>query len=198
MGNSVYAFYSNANITGTITDVIMGNVSKGFNSGTNFSEGDITGTITNIIMGDVDYAFFSTGEINSTISNIIMGNVANYSFYVDNFFSVLGGDISGTISYVKSNGPIYTENSLSVDPYEGSFKAKLINCEFDCRGKATVVINKVGSSSIIERCKLLSDSSPTISAPGSTNVYILYTIINNGNTNITIQPVTNNYNLSTW
>jgi hypothetical protein len=113
-----------------------------------------------------------------------MGNCGN-SFKTDS------GDITGKINYVKSNGNIVTA---------GSFTGELLNCEFDCRGKSTTVINEVSSTAVIERCKLLSDlgpTFPTISSSTPVNVQILYTIINNGTNNITPIPATN-YNLSTW
>jgi hypothetical protein len=184
MGNVVgVAFLPYGNFDqAIITDIIMGN----FGLGAFYSPGKIRGgIINNITMGDGDNAFYSGESIESTISNIITGDV-NYSFY-----SV--SSISSKISYVKSNGPIFISGT-------GNFSSELLDCELDCRGKTTTVINKVSSVARIERCKLLSDSGyPTISATASgTPVQILYTVINDTLTNISATPSTNNYNIYTW
>ena len=106
-----------------------------------------------------------------------MNDVGNDSFNASS-------NITARISYVKSNGRIYTANE---------FKGKLINCELDCRGKSTPAINNVGGSNIaiIERCKLLSDSGFTTIdrvSPGTTGAQILYTITNEG-INANILPI---------
>jgi glycosyltransferase involved in cell wall biosynthesis len=111
-------------------------------------------------------SLFSVNDISGKISNIIM-SVNNYAFYT-------GTSLTGIISYVKANGPIYTINEL---------KGKLINCELNCIGKSVPVINNVSGNggAIIERCKLLSDNVGAGTIRGSTvTAQILYTITNYG------------------
>jgi hypothetical protein len=136
-------------------------------------------------MGAVsNHGFYANGNISGTISNVTMLNVSTASFAAVN-------NISSKISYVKSNGKITA----------GTFSGQLLDCEFDLRGKATAIITTLSSDAIIERCKLLTDSSVnTISAPfPDTPVQILYTFINSTYTNISPTPSTNNYNIyTTW
>jgi hypothetical protein len=201
---------SGGDISGIITNIIMGNVNRAFFAAsgtmsaiiTNIIIGNInqeafraifgiSGIITDVIMGDVPKAFLVDGDLSNgisgtlagTISNIIMGDCGN------SFGSI--GDITSTISYVKSNGNFFQT---------GNFSGKLLDCEFDLRTKNRPVIGTVSSAAIIERCKLLTDTGVTTiraASPG-TNVQILYTVINNGTSNITVVPSTNNYNIPTW
>jgi hypothetical protein len=122
----------------------------------------------------------NAGAISGKITNITTGDVGSYSFYA-------GNDITGTMSYIKTNGAIYNA---------GSFKGKLINSEFDCRGKTSSVIIRLHSSAEIERCKLLSDSGyATITATSATASRIVYTITNRGFTNAT-SSIIPNYNIN--
>ena len=170
------AFYA-GDISGTITDIIMGDCYDMFYGAT------ISGTIDNITTGDVtNNVFYASNSISeSTINNVTTGDVTNYLLY-----AVL--NITGKISYVKSNGNISTGGS-------GYFAGNLINCELDCRTKSKTVVSRMGSSAEIERCKLLSDSGwATITAPIATTASIVYTITNRGFTLITASQ-SPNYNI---
>jgi hypothetical protein len=101
-------------------------------------------------------------------------------------FTTQSGDITATITYLKSSGKIQSG---------GLFKGKLISCEIDCRGQAQSVVTKLHQSAEIEHCKFLSDSGfATITATSATIARIVYTITNRGFTNITASHSTN-YNI---
>ena len=139
------------------------------------------------------FCIAQTGDISGTITNVIFTHQESESY---NYGAFNATNISGTVSYVKSNGNIV-----------GNFSGQLLDCEFDLRGTGRPVIGdnidvfgRVTSDAIIERCKLLTDTGvDTITAASpNTPVQILYTVINNGTLNISATPSTNNYNISTW
>jgi hypothetical protein len=203
MGNVTNAtFLSTNDVTAKITNIIMGNVA---NYVIKCDNGDISGIITDIGIGNVgDTAFYAeNGNITGTISDISMGIVSNDGFYASTgissaMFNITMDDVSGyslnafvditsTISYLKSNGAIYTG---------GLFKGKLINSELNCKTKGKTVVNKIHYTAKIQSCKLLADSTYySLSAPtAGTTASIVYTITNRGFNNITpfISP---NYNI---
>ena len=59
--------FSSGDITGTITDVIMGDVTIAFDVGSTMS-----GTITDVIMGDVNIAFDVGSTISGKITDVVM------------------------------------------------------------------------------------------------------------------------------
>jgi hypothetical protein len=77
------------NNIGIFENIVIGNVSSVFNTGT----GNINGTFKNIVIGDVDTVFFSLSNIGNNIGifeNIVIGDVSNTVFNVNT------GDINGT------------------------------------------------------------------------------------------------------
>lgn len=163
MGNVREPFFAdNGEISGIITDITIGNVNKN-----GFVASNIAGTISNVNMGTVGESVFNAATgISAAMFNINIGSVAGYSLYADT------GDITGSISYLKSNGAIYTG---------GSFTGKLLNCELDCRTKAVVVINEFNAANgEILRCKLLADPSynTVVSPTTPSKLKIAYTIHN--------------------
>jgi hypothetical protein len=181
-----YGFYSNGNISGIISDIIIGN-STNLNEpvysfyapafpaaligGFIAADGDISGTINNVLMGNFyQYGFYAELSMLGIIDNVIMGDIADSAFYCKK------GELSGTVSNVITGDVNY---SFFVDPGTGGnisakisyvksngpfgtdapvlFTGELLSCEFDCVGKSGEIITRVDATAKIERCKLLSD-----------------------------------------
>jgi hypothetical protein len=226
IGNIGYGFLcKGGDISGTITDISMTSVIDAFESfgysggGVNSApliiNGNISGTISNIRIDNLYlYGFYSEyGNISATINNVtVISAITNFDIFDFDFRFLYAsivcpyGTISSKISYFKSNGPIRTTSFLMGSYGFGTFSGQLLDCEFDMREidptniLALSVIDNVGPTAIIERCKLLSNSGVnTIAASASnTPVQILYTVINNGTFNITATPSIDNYNIYTW